>query len=152
LVSALSPLKEIANILIEHNRQLEDCEDIESKIAISLLMAHLIPADGKVLECETDRLAKLVARRFGVEQFVVRQFMDLTELNRRHSVTIEDLTAEIKSRNSEKKLQCLVRDLWDIALVDDELHSLEETLIYHVADKLGLKRRDVIGQQSRVCS
>lgn len=112
-------------------------------------MAHLIPADGKVLNCETDRLAKLVARRFGVEQSVVREFMDMTELNRRQPVTIEILAAKIKSEYDEKTLKCLIRDLWDIAIVDNDLHALEETMIYYVADNLGLKRRDVISQQSK---
>lgn len=147
----MSPLTDIANTLIKNNPTLAECKDIESKIAISLLMAHLIPADGKVLDCETDLLAKLVARRFGVEQSVVREFMAMTELNRRQSVTIETLAAKIKSQYNEKTLNCLIRDLWDIALVDDDLHALEETMIYHVADKLGLRRRDVIGQQSKVC-
>ncbi len=145
----LSTLKKIADTLIKNNPKLAECEDIECKIAVSLLMSHLIPADGKVLECETDRLAKLVARRFGVDQAVVRQFVDLTELNRRQSITVEMLTAKIKSQYSEKKLKCLIRDLWDIALVDNELHTLEETMVYHVADNLGLQRRDVIGQQSK---
>lgn len=115
-------------------------------------MAHLIPADGKVLDCETDRLAKIVARRFGIEQSVVRDFMDMTELNQRQPITVETLSAKIKSQYNEKTLKCLIRDLWDIAIVDDDLHAHEETMIYHVADNLGLRRRDVIGQQSKVCN
>ena len=146
---ALTLLRQIADDLIKHNSKLAECEDIESKLAVSLLMSHLIPADGKVLDCEKDRLAKLVARRFGVEQGVVRQFMDKTELNRRSSVSLEMLTEKIRSQYDEKRRKALIRDLWDIALVDDELHALEETMVYQVADNLEVNRRDVIGQQAR---
>lgn len=146
----MSALAKIAKTLVAKNPELKSCPDIESKVAVSLLMSHLIPADGKVLDCETGRLAKLIARRFGVEQSVVWQFMELTELNRRQAVSVDVLSDEIKARFEEKKLKSLIRDLWDIALCDDELHPLEETMIYHVADNLGLRRRDVIGQQTRV--
>ncbi len=144
-------LKKTVDKLIKHNPDLKQCEDIEGKMAVCLLLSHLIPADGKVLDCETDRLAKLISRRFGVSQGVVREFMDLTELNRNRLATVDVMVDEIKSYYSEKKLISFVRDLWDIALSDNELHTLEEAMIYNVADRLGLSRRDVIGQQVRVC-
>ena len=148
----LSSLEKIAGTLIEQFPELSDCDDIETRIAVSLLLSHLVPADGKVLDCETDRLVKLIARRFGVQTVVVQKFMAMTELNRRQLISVEVLADRIKNHCGEKRLKSLIRDLWDLALCDNELHTLEEAMIYNVADNLGLRRRDVISQQTRVCA
>ena len=147
-----SSLNQITENFLEKTPELNNCENAETKIAIALLLSHLIPADGKILDCEMDRLTKLASRRLHVDQSVVEKFVGLTRLNQKNPVPIELLTDQIKSSLDEKRLQILIRDLWDIALSDDDLHALEETMIYNVADHLGIRRRDVVAQQAKVCS
>ena len=43
----------------------------------------------------------------------------------------------------------LVGMLWDLALCDFELHSLEEALIYKIADQAGVPRKRVAEEQAR---
>jgi uncharacterized tellurite resistance protein B-like protein len=144
-------LREITENFLARTPELTDCENVETKVAIALLLSHLIPADGKILDCEMDRLSKLASRRFHVDQSIVKKFMALTQLNRKHPIPIESLTEQLKSDLADKQLQLFIKDLWDIALSDDDLHSLEEAMIYNVADHLGVCRRDVAAQQAKVC-
>lgn len=138
--------------MIENQPELARCHDIEAKIAASLLMSHIIPADGKILDCETKRLCKLFVRRFGVNQTVADEFLSLTQLNQKPLVSVEELALAIKAKYSQKQLKSLIRDLWNIALSDNELHACEESLVYAVADFLGVSRRDLVSEQAKVCN
>ncbi len=145
-------LNKLANQLKAKHAILEDCPEIETKLAIALLLSQLIPADGKVLQCETDRLTKLASRRFKVDPKVIADFLEKTKINHTENIPVSELTDTLKTKISSKQSKSFIRDLWDIALADDELHTLEEAMIYNVADHLGVSRRDVIAQQTKVCA
>ena len=145
-------LNKLANQMKAKYSVLEDCPEIETKLAIALLLSQLIPADGKILEVETKRLTKLASRRFKVDPIIITDFLEKTTSNHAENIPVSVLADELKTKISPKQSKSFIRDLWDIALADDELHTLEEAMIYNVADHLGVSRRDVIAQQTKVCA
>lgn len=152
VVNMPSHLNRLAKTLQKTDTEISQCEHIETKLAQAIVLSHLIPIDGVILEAETERLTKLAARRFGVSRKAVKNFIDLTDLNQKSPIPLKDLLSQIRKNSSYKQQLAFIRDLWDIALSDENLHSMEETMIYNVADQLQIERRDVISQQVRVCN
>ena len=147
----LEVLDGITKGLVSQNPELKDCRDIELKIALTLMLYQVIPADGAVLECEMDRIAKLVARRFGVSREIVAGFIDTVNNGEAGKPQLDDLARFALKSGNRKLLIALIRDLWDIAVCDNNLHEQEELMIYRISDSLGIGRREVIEQQARVC-
>ncbi len=142
-------LDQVAEELVLANQDLGNCEDIKTKIAKFLMLSQMIPADGIIRESEIKKLLKLISRRFGVEREIVNECVKLTEYNQQSAVPIDELVGRIKDKMDQKHLETLIRDLWDMALSDNELHDREEALIYAISDKLGIRRRVVIAQQEK---
>lgn len=130
---------------------IKSCTEFETKVIIALLLFAIIPADGKILESEKNRLIKLTVRRFKVQSSLAECFWRLTETRQVPQSVIEELAVYLRGRADKRLVIALIRDLWDIAVADSELHPREETLVYRLADILGIERRDVITQQARVC-
>lgn len=146
-----TPLFQLTRKMITQAPELAECKDLESKIAIVLLLSHLIPADGKILDCEIEEMVNLASRRFKVDPSIISKFLKISQFNHKTHVPMEDLVKKLKAEIGERGLMILIKDLWTIAVADDELHPREEAMIYHVADQLGISRRDVITAQSAVC-
>ena len=142
-------LEQVAAELVSTNRKLSDCEDIKTKVAKFLVLSQMIPADGIIRESEIKKLLKLISRRFGIDREIVKQCVKLTGYNQQSAVPMDELVSRIRDKMDQKHLETLIRDLWDVALSDNELHDREEALIYAISDKLGIRRRDVIAQQEK---
>lgn len=130
---------------------LKTCPEFETKVATALLLCAIIPVDGRIRECEKSRLLKLGARRFGIESDIVETFWQQNETRTFADANIDQLADYLKTNCSHRRLLALIRDLWDIATVDRELDPREEAMIYKLADKTGIARRDVITLQAKVC-
>lgn len=72
-------LSRIARQIRAHSPDLDNCDDIEVKVAIALVLYAIIPADGKIRACEKSRMIKLAMRRFGTGTDIVEAFWDLNE-------------------------------------------------------------------------
>lgn len=124
----------------------------ERRLAITVLLAALVPADRKIREVEIDRLIKLSVEHYRVPGHALEVIKDIAVCKR---FSVEELTQisllvpEIL--NIDDRLT-LVGLLWEIALCDKELHALEEEAIYVIADKLDVPRKKTIEQQARAAA
>lgn len=144
-------LSAAAHQISNRSPDLKTCPEFETKVATALVLCAIIHVDGKIRECEKNRLLKLGARRFGIESEIVETFWKQNETRAFSDANIDQLAEYLKSNCSQRRLLALIRDLWDIATVDRELDPREETMIYQLADKTGISRRDVISLQAKVC-
>jgi uncharacterized tellurite resistance protein B-like protein len=118
---------------------------------IAAILASVIPCDGKVLDVEIKRLCLHLATRLN---FSKAEIDDV--LHRRGTVLAgEDFAVAARSLAEllgKEDLAMLVSLMWDIAMCDQDLHPLEEHLVYRLADAAGLARKLVIQQQARAAS
>ena len=121
----------------------------ERRLAITVLLAALVPADRKIREVEIERLIDISVEHYRVPAPAIETLKDIAICKR---FTVEELTQisllvpEIL--NIQDRLQ-LIGLLWEIALCDRELHALEEETIFVIAEKLEVPRKKAIEQQAR---
>ena len=121
----------------------------ERRLAITVLLAALVPADHKVREVEIERLIDISVEHYRVPVTAIETLKDIAICKR---FTVEELTQIAllvpEILNIRDRLQ-LIGLLWEIALCDRELHALEEEAIFVIADKLEVPRKITIEQQAR---
>ncbi|MDE2445118.1 MAG: TerB family tellurite resistance protein [Alphaproteobacteria bacterium] len=123
----------------------------QRSLLLAAVLSSVVPADGLVRAVEMQHLEKHLTTKF---QFARQSLSEALDLARRtHSQSgIEVMAKHLPELLSiEDRIQ-LIGMLWDIALCDQELHQNEETLIYKLADAVGVMRKRVVEQQAIAAS
>lgn len=121
----------------------------ERRLAVTVLLAALVPADRKVREVEIDRLIQISVEHYKVPGHAVRTIVSIAQAKAFHTDELRGVASLVPEILNIEDRCTLVGMLWDIALCDKELHSLEEEAIYLIADKLGVPRKKTVEQQAR---
>ena len=121
----------------------------ERRLAVTVLLAALVPADHKVRDIEIDRLMKLSSEAYKlhgngletIKNIAICKMFGADELNGIAALAPEILNIEDRTT--------LVGMLWEIAICDDELHRLEAEAIYAIAARMDVPRKTTAEQQAR---
>lgn len=121
----------------------------ERRLAVTVLLAALVPADRKVREVEIDRLIQLSVEHYKVPGHAVETIVSIAQAKAFHSDELRSVAALVPEILNIGDRCALIGMLWEIALCDKELHRLEEEAIYLIADKLDVPRKTTIEQQAK---
>ena len=121
----------------------------ERRLAVTVLLAALVPADHKVRDIEIDRLMRLSSEAYKVhgngletiKNIAICKMFRSEELNSIALLALEILNIEDRS--------ILVGMLWEIAICDNELHKLEEETIYAIAKRMDVPHKTTAEHHAR---
>jgi uncharacterized tellurite resistance protein B-like protein len=124
----------------------------ERRLAVTVLLAALVPADHKIRDIEIDRLMRLSSESYKVhgngldtiKNIAMCKQFSADELNAIAAIVPEILNIEDRCT--------LVGLLWEVALCDKELHKLEEEAIFAIADRMDVPRKRTVEQQARAAA
>jgi len=120
----------------------------QRKQLIAAILACVIPSDGKVLTVEIERLTEHLRSRFNFSGAEIEAVLNQPEMILEPG-QIAIVIKHLGELFGPEDMATLVGLMWDIAMCDHELHPLEESLIYQLADGAGLARKLVIQQQMK---
>ncbi len=144
------PATEIAHILsiTQQHNGFAKLNSSQRRLLLAALLACVIPVDGRIHANEVGHFSDHLKKRYQFSDDMVKHALGLIK-NTLSPEQLHQATKQLPEMLSMEDRVNLVGMLWDLALCDFELHSLEEALIYKIADQAGVPRKRVAEEQAR---
>ena len=144
------PATEIAHILsiTQQHNGFAKLNSSQRRLLLAALLASVIPVDGRIHANEVGHFSDHLKKRYQFSDDMVKYALGLIK-NTLSPEHLAQATKQLPEMLSMEDRVSLVGMLWDLALCDFELHSLEEALIYKIADQAGVPRKRVAEEQAR---
>ena len=122
------------------------------KFLLGVILAAVIPADLKIRQSEVVHLQKIMTERLNCPVTISEDILSLACSKPQPPHITEILARALPELLGSEDLINLIGQLWELAIVDQELHEEEERLIYRVADIAGVPRKRVADQLARAAT
>ena len=110
----------------------------DTRVAATALLAHVVAIDGTLSEAEKQRVRALLQSRYGLEDDEARALIRVAVMREREAFDLDEFTGLLARRLDEPARRDLVAMMWDVARADGTVHEFEESLIWRVAQLLGV--------------
>jgi uncharacterized tellurite resistance protein B-like protein len=111
------------------------------QLAVTALMFAVMDADGVRHEAEIEMLQTLMSERFDLEGGKLMELIAQAEAAEAESVGLYQFTSVV-TRLEEHERVHLVELMWEVVFADGELHEMEDHVLWHIADLIGVSQRD----------
>ena len=120
------------------------------RLAGALLLMEVGFADFDLGEAERQTLQIRLATRFSLSGEELDRLVEHALKQHDMHVSLHEQVTLINRHYDAKEKRQLIRDMWDIAFADGELHHYEEAAIRRLADLLHVPHRDFIQTKHEV--
>jgi uncharacterized tellurite resistance protein B-like protein len=122
------------------------------RVAAVALLVHIADADGVTDAAESRRLKALVKDRFDLDAGEAAALIRQAQQSEREAVDFYHFTHILKRELDEEGRHRIVEMMWDIAFADGTVDEIEESVIWRVAELLGVSSRDRILLRQKVAA
>lgn len=119
------------------SKELTSQESEQLQLAISTLMIEMIRADFIELQKEKKIMREVLSASMDLSQTETDSLIENAEVHSDFTLSLQSHTAVINNFLSIEEKQKLMKNLWVLANIDDELHELESNMLNEVAILLG---------------
>lgn len=112
------------------------------QVAVAALLIEASRLDGHYDATEQGTVARLLREMLHLPPDQARHLLGLAEVRQANTYDNWIFCQAIKKSSSMPERIEIVSHLWDVALVDGQLHRLETMMIDRVAEELGLSAAD----------
>lgn len=120
----------------------------DQRVAAAALLAHVAAADGEIAEAERERIVALISERFSLDRTDTRELVRYAVQRDREAVDFEDFANLLARTVDEAGRRELVAMMWEMARADGVVHEFEESVIWRVADRLGVRDREAFAREA----
>ena len=114
----------------------------DPRVAAAALMFAVMDADGVRLDAEKAVLSQSLAAYFGDSGEALQEVLSAGEAAESGSVDYYQFSSVLmRELDAERRLQ-LVEAIWHVVYADNELHELEDNLVWRICELLGVSSRD----------
>lgn len=117
-------------------------ETDDHRLAAAALLYHLVALDGVVDGSERARLRSLLMREFSLAEAESENLIDEAAEADRDAVDLYGFTSLLKSHLDDDGRRNIVRLMWRMVYADGAVHELEDSIVWRVAELLGVSSRD----------
>jgi uncharacterized tellurite resistance protein B-like protein len=121
----------------------------EEKVAAAALIVEAALCDGTFAETERDRVRGILERHFELRPTVAARLLEEAETKARDAVEWHGFTRVVKDAYEHDERVRLIELLWEVALVDDDLHDYEASLIRRLCGLLYVSGRESAEARNR---
>ena len=129
---------------IKDSSQEENSRDKKVQIATCALLIETAYADDKFLPEEKKKIIEIMKDFFGLEKEVVEELMQISETQIEKSVSIYEFTDIINSNFTQDEKFEILKNIWRLVLVDDELDTQEDHIVNIIGSNLHLYRPEIV--------
>ncbi len=122
------------------------------RVAAVALLVHIADADGVTDAAESRRLKALVKDRFDLDACEAAALIQQAQQSEREAVDFYHFTHILKRNLDEAGCQRIVEMMWEIAFADGTVDEIEESVIWRIAELLGVSNRDRIILRQKVAA
>ena len=112
-------------------------------LARIVMTIHMMKADNVVKPSETSFLTNMVQAKFDLDDETAKQLAHELCDDSTHAPDLSALVTFIKSNSTVVERADCVREMWEIAVCDEELHTLEDNFAYRCAELLDLETSEL---------
>lgn len=121
----------------------------QRKFMLGVALAAVVPADLKIRHAEVGHLQKLIQSRLLCPASMSEDILSLACSKPQPARITETLAKALPELLGAQDMINMVGQLWELAIIDHDLHADEERLVYRVADIAGVPRKRVADQLAR---
>ena len=128
----------------------------DPRVAAVALAFHIVDADGQEQGVEKKVLYDIVSHEFELAEPDVRALIEAGKAANRDSLDIFNFTSTLKRHLTKEECIKFIGVLWEIAYADGYIYELEDTLIWRIAEMIGVYRKDrlelkkMVGQRKQL--
>lgn len=119
------------------SKELTSQELEQLQLAISTLMIEMIRADFIELQKEKKIMHEVITASMDLSDSQADTLIENAEIHSDFTLSLQSHTAVINNFLSNAEKQTLLKNLWILANIDDELHQLESNMLDEVSKLLG---------------
>jgi uncharacterized tellurite resistance protein B-like protein len=121
----------------------------QRKFMLGVALAAVVPADLKIKHTEVGHLQKIIKTRLHCPASMSEDILSLACSKPQPAHVTETLARALPELLGSEDLANMIGQLWELAIIDHDLHAEEERLVYRVADIAGVPRKRVAEQLAR---
>ncbi len=121
-----------------------------ARLAEAALMFHVIAVDGVIDPRENDAALAVLCERFDLSPDDAHTLLDEARVADHGAVDLYGFTSTLKRNLDREQRIAFIEQLWRVVLADEELHELEDNIVWRVAELLHVEARDRISARQRV--
>lgn len=133
-----------------NDESLSENNSLSVEMACTVLLCEVMRADGHLDDAEQSLLTNMISEQFSLSANevteLIQQAIELSE----HAIDFHQFTSKINSHYSPLEKERIVRLLWQLAMADGEIASIEEHIIRRISDLLHLSHAQYIRAKSSV--
>jgi uncharacterized tellurite resistance protein B-like protein len=122
----------------------------DPRVAAAALMYHVMDADGVRQDVEMERLGKLLAEAYSLDPDELRRISAAGQDADRDAVDLYSFTSVLNRHLDMDAKHELIELLWEIVYADNNLHELEDSVVWRVAELIHVEARDRVALRQRV--
>ncbi len=130
------------------SKELTSQELEQLQLAISTLMIEMIRADFIELQKEKKIMHEVITASMDLSDSQADVLIENAEIHSDFTLSLQSHTSVINNFLSYEEKQTLLKNLWVLANIDNELHQLESNMIDEVAKLLGFNP----SQLNQICN
>jgi uncharacterized tellurite resistance protein B-like protein len=135
-MNILTAIKKLMRLSVI-SKELTSQESEQLKLAISILMIEMIRADFIELQKEKKIMHEVIMATMDLSATEADKLIETAEVHSDFTISLQSHTAVINNFLSQDEKKTLIKNLWILANIDDELHKLEFNMLNKVAKHLG---------------
>ncbi len=125
-------------------------QDDDPRLAVAVLMVHVVAADGAVTPPERKRLEEELTRRYGLDAAQALELEEAARRAERETATLQSFTAGLQRRLPPQERREIVSSLWRMVFADGQLHEFEDNVVWRIADMLGVPAHERVALRKEI--
>ena len=122
----------------------------DPRVAAAALLFCVMDADGTRLDVEKSALSRELADYFGDEGQALQEVLSAGEEAEGGAVDLYQFTSVLlRALDAPRRLD-FVEAVWEVVYADNELHELEDNLVWRMCELLGVSSRDRVLLKKKV--
>ena len=111
----------------------------EGIINIMALLLEASSIDGRIDESERLKVNELISKYFQIDKGIIDEYYTKALLQQKESTSFHNFTSKIHKNYNYKQKIDILEMLWEVVLINKEIHDYESNLMRRVCGLLHLK-------------
>ncbi len=124
----------------------------DPRVAAAALLFCVMDADGTRLDVEKEALSRELADYFGDEGQALQEVLTAGEEAEGGAVDLYQFTSVLLRDLDEPRRLDFVEAVWEVVYSDNELHELEDNMVWRMCELLGVSTRDRVLLKKKVAA
>ncbi|NLT51229.1 MAG: TerB family tellurite resistance protein [Ignavibacteria bacterium] len=114
------------------------------QIATCALLIEVANSDNEFRPEERLKIIDIMKNTFGLEEKIIEELIELSHQEIKESVSLYEFTEIINSNFSEEEKFEIIKNIWRLVLVDNELDAHEDHIIKKIGGNLHIYNQEII--------